>query len=266
MDLQIEDKTAIVTGAAGGIGRASARRLALEGANVVVSDLEGVSARRVVDEITGQGGTAFAVEADGTKEEDVERMVEQTIEVFGTIDILVNNIGGGSGMSLLVKMPVEVWDKTVEVTLKSTFLACRAVAPHMIERKQGRIINISSISGKVGESLVGAYSASKFGVIGLTQVLAKELARYSITVNAVCPGYVWTEGWARMAQWMKENFASMADKTPEQIFEQRVKSQIPLRRPQTPEDVASLVAYLASEEAGNITGQAINVDGGAIMV
>lgn len=265
MDLKIKDKTAVVTGAAGGIGRAIAMSLAAEGASVVVADLEGDAAQRVVDEIAALGGTALAVQADGANETDVEQMVAAALDAVGAIDILVNNVGGGSGMALVVKSSVEDWDRTVEVTLKSTFLACRAVAPHMIERRQGRIINISSISGKLGESLIGAYSASKFGVIGLTQVLAKELGRYSITVNAVCPGYIWTPGWEKMANWLKDNFSTMADKTPEQIFEERVKPLTPLRRPQEAQDVASLVAYLASEEARNITGQSINVDGGAVM-
>ena len=265
MDLKIKGKTAIVTGGGGGIGKAIALRLAAEGASVVVTDLRGDSAQLVVDEILEKGGKAVAIETDGTSESGVEGMVAAALETFGAIDILVNNVGGGSGLSLIARCAVEDWDRTIEVNLKSTFLACRAVAPHMMKRKQGRIINISSISGKQAESLIGAYSASKFGVIGLTQVLAKELGRYSITVNAVCPGYIWTSGWEQMAGWLKDNFSSMADKTLEQIFEERVKPLTPLQRPQKAEDVASLVAYLASEEARNISGQAINVDGGAVM-
>jgi NAD(P)-dependent dehydrogenase (short-subunit alcohol dehydrogenase family) len=135
----------------------------------------------------------------------------------------------------------------------------------MIPRKQGRIINISSVSGKSGEEFIGPYCASKFGVIGLTQTLAKELARYSINVNAVCPGYIWTPMWAEMAKWFKESFPALEGKSPQEIFENRVKSVTPLRRPQTAEDIANLVAFLVSEEARNITGQAINVDGGAVM-
>jgi meso-butanediol dehydrogenase/(S,S)-butanediol dehydrogenase/diacetyl reductase len=192
-------------------------------------------------------------------------MVSQVLKAYGGIDILVNNVGGGGGSALVINLPVEDWDRTLTVTLRSTFLCSRVVAREMIKRKAGRIINISSISGKVGESLVSAYSAAKFGVIGLTQVMAKELGRYSITVNAVCPGYVWTPGWEHLAQWLKANFSTMADKSPEQIFEERAKTETVLGRPQTPEDVASLVAYLASDQARNITGQAINVDGGAVM-
>jgi len=265
MDLKITDKTAIVTGAGNGIGRAIALRLGSEGAVVVVSDLKEEAAEGVASEIRSAGGKALAMQVDATLEADVERMVQETKSAFGKIDILVNNVGGGSGSATIVKLPTENWDKTMDVTLKSTFLCCRAVAREMLPRKEGRIINISSISGKVGESLIGAYCAAKFGVLGLTQVLAKELGRYSITVNAVCPGYVWTPGWAELAQWLKDNFSTMKDKSLEEIFEYRVKPLTALGRPQSPEDIASLVAYLASEEARNITGQAINVDGWAIM-
>jgi meso-butanediol dehydrogenase/(S,S)-butanediol dehydrogenase/diacetyl reductase len=265
MDLKIKDKIAIVTGGGKGIGSAISRRLAAEGAMVVVSDLKGEDAENVAREITSQGGASIALQSDATKEADVELMVKKTLDAYGKIDILVNNVGGGSGSSLVIKFPVENWDKTIEVNLKSTFLCSRATAREMVGRKQGRIINISSISGKNGESLISAYSAAKFGVIGLTQVLAKELGRYSITVNAVCPGYVYTPGWEQLAQWIKDNFSTTANLSLEEIFENRVKSVTPLGRPQTAEDIASLVAYLASEEAKNITGQAINVDGGAVM-
>ena len=265
MDLKIQNKIALVTGAGKGIGRAIALRLAEEGATVAVADLNGDDAKKVAGEITARGDAAMAIQADATSESDTERMVGDIVEAYGGIDILVNNVGGGGKSALVIKFPVEDWDRTIEVTLKSTFLVSRATAKVMIEKRQGRIINISSISGKLGESLIGAYCAAKFGVQGLTQVMAKELGRYSITVNAVCPGYVWTPGWQELAQWLKENFSTMADKTLEQIFEERVKPLTVLGRPQTAEDIASLVAYLASEEAKNITGQAINVDGGAVM-
>ena len=266
MDLKINGKIAIVTGAGKGIGRAIALRLAAEGARVVVSDLIGKDAESVAREIAAGGGSSMALQVDATKEEDVGRMVEAALSAYGQIDILVNNVGGGSGgPAVIIKTAPEHWDRTIEITLKSTFLCSRAVAREMVKRKQGRIINISSISGKMGESLIGSYCAAKFGVLGLTQVLAKELGRYSITVNAVCPGYVFTPGWEQLAAEMKATYASMADKSLEEIFELRTKNLTALGRPQTAEDIASMVAYLASEEAKNITGQAINVDGGAVM-
>lgn len=265
MDLKIDGKVAIVTGAGSGIGRAIAQRLAEEGAIVIAADLEGADVERVIAEITSTGGKGLALQIDATDKQAVYDMVRQVLKAYGQIDILVNNVGGGGGAALVINLPTEEWERTIAVNLRSTFLCSQAVARQMIKRKAGRIVNIASISGKVGESLIGAYCAAKFGVIGLTQVMAKELGRYAITVNAVCPGYVWTPGWKHLAEWLKAKFSTMADKTPEQIFAERVTAETVLGRAQTPEDVASLVAYLASEEARNITGQAINVDGGAVM-
>jgi NAD(P)-dependent dehydrogenase (short-subunit alcohol dehydrogenase family) len=265
MDLKINGKVAIVTGAGNGIGRGIALRLAKEEAIVVAADLNGTDAAKVVAEVESTGGKGLALKFDATLEASVNGMFQETLERFGRIDILVNNVGGGAGSSLIVHLSAENFDKTVEVNLKSTFLCSRAAAKDMMKRREGRIINIASIVGKSGESLIGAYSASKFAVIGLTQVMAKELGRYSITVNAVCPGYVWTPAWEKLAQWMKDNFVTLGEKSIEEIFQDRVKAVTPLGRPQSAEDIASLVAYLASEEARNITGQAINVDGGAVM-
>lgn len=265
MDLKIKDKIAVVTGGGNGIGRAIALCLAAEGAQIVVTDLRRDDAQNVASEIVAKNGKAIALQSDATKELDVDRMVRESIEAYGSIDILVNNVGGGLGMAPVAETLIENWDKTIEINLKSAFLCCRAVAQVMITRKRGRIINISSISGRSGEALIGAYCAAKFGVVGLTQVLARELGRYAITVNAVCPGYIYTQGWERLAQELKNDYASLANKTLEEIFEARVKSVTPLKRPQTAENIASLVAYLVSEEAKNITGQAINVDGGAVM-
>jgi NAD(P)-dependent dehydrogenase (short-subunit alcohol dehydrogenase family) len=264
MDLKIKDKIAVVTGGGSGIGRAIALRLAAEGADVVITDLKRQDAENTLSAIKAAGGAGTAIQSDATKEDDVDGLVRTVLATHGKIDILVNNVGGGSGPAVVVATPVENWDRTIEINLKSAFLCCRAVAPAMIEKKRGRIINISSISGKSGEALIGGYSAAKFGVLGLTQVLAKELGRYTITVNAVCPGYVYTPGWEELARSMKEGYSSLANKSLEEIFAMRVKFTA-LGRPQTVEDVASLVAYLVSEEAGNITGQAINVDGGAVM-
>jgi NAD(P)-dependent dehydrogenase (short-subunit alcohol dehydrogenase family) len=260
----LNGQIAIVTGAAGGIGRAIAMRLSLEGAAIVGADLHENATEKLIQEIKSLGRRGLALQADVSSEEDVKRMVKESQENFGQIDILVNNAGAGS-VGLIIDHSLEDWEKPMRVNLKGTFLCSRAVAKEMIPRKRGRIVNISSISGKSGEEFIGAYCASKFGVIGLTQVLAKELARHFITVNAVCPGYIWTPMWEEMAKWFKENFPSLGGKNGQEIFDNRVRSVTPLRRPQTPEDIANLVAFLVSEEARNITGQAINVDGGAVM-
>jgi meso-butanediol dehydrogenase/(S,S)-butanediol dehydrogenase/diacetyl reductase len=260
----LDGQVVIVTGAGSGLGRAIALRLSQEGVTVVATDLNGDAVEELVGKIKDQGRSGLSIQMDVSVEKDVERTVEETIGNFGQIDILVNNAGVGSA-GLIINHSEEDWEKTMGVNLKGTFLCSRAVAKAMIPRKRGRIVNISSISGKSGEEFIGAYCASKFGVIGLTQVMAKELGRYMITVNAVCPGYIWTPNWERLGQWFKENFPTLAPLSPREVFERRVKSVTPLRRPQEPEDIANLVAFLASEEARNITGQAINVDGGALM-
>ena len=260
----LNGQVAVVTGAGSGIGQAIARRLSLEGAVIVAADIKGAAAEKLAEEIKGLGRRGLAVETDVTAKKDVERMVKQCLENFSHVDILVNNAGAGS-LGLIVNQTEEDWERPIQVNLKGTFLCSQAAAKEMIPRKQGRIINISSVSGKSGEEFIGPYCASKFGVIGLTQTLAKELARYSINVNAVCPGYIWTPMWAEMAKWFKESFPALEGKSPQEIFENRVKSVTPLRRPQTAEDIANLVTFLVSDQASNITGQAINVDGGAVM-
>jgi NAD(P)-dependent dehydrogenase (short-subunit alcohol dehydrogenase family) len=260
----LNGQIAIVTGAASGIGRAIAMRLSLEGAAIVAADLNEKAVEKLIREIKSLGRRGLALVTDVSSEKDVTRMVEESRENFGQVDILVNNAGTGS-VGLIINHSEADWERPMRVNLKGTFLCSRAVAKEMIPLKRGRIVNISSISGKSGEEFIGAYCASKFGVIGLTQALAKELARHWITVNAVCPGYIWTPMWEEMAKWFKENFPSLADKSVQEIFENRVKSVTPLRRPQTAEDIANLVAFLVSDEARNITGQAINVDGGAVM-
>ena len=261
----LDGQVAIVTGAGSGLGRAIGLRLSQEGAIIIAADLNREAAEKLVAEIKDQRRSGLSIQMDVSIEKDVERTVKQTMENFGQIDILVNNAGYGNPGGLIINHSEEDWEKTMRVNLKGTFLCSRAVAKEMIPRKRGRIVNISSISGKSGEEFIGAYCASKFGVIGLTQVMARELGRYTITVNAVCPGYIWTPMWETLGQWLKENFPSLAQLSPREVFEKRVKSVTPLRRPQEPEDIANLVAFLASEEARNITGQSINVDGGALM-
>jgi NAD(P)-dependent dehydrogenase (short-subunit alcohol dehydrogenase family) len=272
-------KVALVTGAASkrGFGRAIATRLAREGADVVVTGRTASPHRNrelkdgwrgleaVTDEIKALGRKALVITCDITKSDEVDKMVEDTVKKFGQIDILVNNAGIHT-FSTIDKMSNETWSENISVNLTGTFFCSRAVAREMIKRsKGGKIINIASVNGKAGSgSGSSAYSASKFGVIGLTQSLALELAPHSINVNSVCP----TLGDTDMA-W--ENFESEAKRdgiTVQEAMERLIKKRvtsIPLRRLVTGEDVANMVAFLASKEAEYITGQSINVDGGFLM-
>ena len=265
MDLQIKDKVAMVTGGGGGIGRAVVLCLAQEGAKVAAVDLNLEVAQLVIEEVRSAGGEGLALSSDVTKSEDVDFLFQKVTDVMGRIDILVNNVGGGSGIALAAKSSVEDWDNTIEVNLKSAYLCCRAAAKVMFTHRQGRIINMSSVSGRQGEQLLSAYCAAKFGVIGLTQTLAKELARYNITVNAVCPGYVFTPGWEKLAEAVREIQPAYEQMSFREMFDARVREVTPLGRPQSPEEIAALVAYLASEDARSITGQSISIDGGIVM-
>lgn len=260
----LNGQVAIVTGAGSGLGKAIATRLSLEGAAIVVTDVRGREAETLAEELKNLGRRARAVRADVAEERDVFSMVKAALDHFGSVDILVNN-AGIAGASPIVDLSETHWDQILRVNLKGTFLCCKAAAKEMIPRKKGRIVNIASIAGKRGVEFLQAYCASKFGVIGFTQALARELGRYGITVNAVCPGYIWTPLWEKLAQDLKESNPALADKSLREVFETRMQAATALGRAQTGEDVAGLVAFLVSGEARNITGQAINVDGGAAM-
>ncbi|WP_169988506.1 SDR family NAD(P)-dependent oxidoreductase [Microbispora sp. H10836] len=275
----LNDKVAVVTGASrpGGIGRAICRQLAAAGAVVVVSDLgpratgdgpfQAPAAGELdgaVAEIEAAGGRAIAVPCDVTDPGDVDALVEAAVSKFGRLDIFVNNAGIAIESVELVEVSTPGFRKTLDVNLIGTFHGIRAAARQMIRQGAGgRIINTASQAGKSGWPMLSAYSASKFGVIGLTQVAAKELGRHGITVNAVCPGTVDTE-LSNSPDGIWQMYARMYGTTPEQVRQDTI-AQIPLGRLQTPDDVADLVAFLASEAGGYITGEAINTTGGQEM-
>ncbi|MGF6527903.1 SDR family NAD(P)-dependent oxidoreductase [Variovorax sp. PvP013] len=246
MDLQIKDKVAIVTGSARGLGAATARRLAEEGAHVVVTDILREQAEATVAALAADGLSAHCVVADITKGTEVQRLVDETVARFGGVHILVNNAGFPRDR-YLVKMSEDDWDLVMEVMLKGAFLASRAVMPRFIEQGWGRIVNISS-RAHFGNPTQANYSAAKAGLIGMAKALAIEEGRYGVTVNCVAPGFMETE----MVQ---------ALPTYETIKERAVALQ-PIKRVGKPTDIADAVAFLVSERASFITGEVLHVTGG----
>ncbi|AKM18492.1 3-oxoacyl-[acyl-carrier-protein] reductase [Geobacillus sp. FSL K6-0789] len=245
----LEGKIALVTGASRGIGRAVALELARQGANVVVNYAGSeAKANEVVEMIRSLGREAIAVQADVARAEEVERLVKTALDQFGRLDILVNN-AGITRDNLLMRMKEEEWDAVINTNLKGVFLCTKAVTRPMMKQRGGRIINIASVVGVIGNPGQANYVAAKAGVIGLTKTAARELASRNITVNAVAPGFITTD---------------MTEALSEELKGEMLK-QIPLARFGEPDDVARVVAFLASDAAGYMTGQTLHVDGGMVM-
>ncbi|MDI3328100.1 MAG: 3-oxoacyl-ACP reductase FabG [Alicyclobacillaceae bacterium] len=243
-------KVAIVTGAARGIGAAIAKRLASEGARVGVFDLNIEGAQQVVEEIRGMGSDGLALSCDVSKPDQVESCFRQVVEKFGQLDILVNNAGVIRD-NLLYKMTEDDWDTVIDIHLKGTFLCSREGQKYMVPRRYGKIINLSSTSA-LGNRGQTNYSAAKAGIQGMTKTMAIELGPFGINVNAIAPGFIATDMTRATAERMKISF--------EQFVEEYVKTN-PIKRVGTPEDIANAAAFLASDEAGYITGQVLYVAG-----
>ena len=257
--MDLKGRVAIVTGAAGAIGRGISRVLVGEGVKVVLADMARAQVEAFANEIKASGGSALAVEVDVTSREATKEMAQKTIEVFGQIDILVNN-AGIIVIAPLIETKEEDWDKVMNVNLKGALFCLQAVAPYMIEKKIGRIINISSEAAKRPGILMGAYAATKHGLIGLTQVACQELGVHNITVNSICPGFVPSPMWS---EHLSPAFAPLMGVAPDKVIETFAKANTPLQRAQTPEDIGEAVAYLA--KADTVTGIALTVDSGYAM-
>ncbi|MBI4608738.1 MAG: glucose 1-dehydrogenase [Candidatus Rokubacteria bacterium] len=264
--MRLAGKVAVVTGGGSGIGRGIVLCMAREGANIAIPDIQFENAQQVVKEVEALGRKALALKTDVTRAADVQGTLNRIREDFGQLDILVNNAGVAAPPGLpFTKNVEEDWDRVYAVNVKSIFLTCKAIAPYFIERKAGRIINIASIAGPLSAPTMPPYSVSKMGVITFTRIVAKELAPHGITVNAICPGVLWTAFWEGLAEYIAKTNPAFTGMTPRQVFEKRVADLVPMKREQTPEDIGWAAVFLASEEARNITGQALCVDGGAVM-
>jgi meso-butanediol dehydrogenase/(S,S)-butanediol dehydrogenase/diacetyl reductase len=264
--MRLAGKVAVVTGGAMGIGRGIVLCMAKEGADVAIADLQVEVAGKVADEVKALGRKALAVKTDVTKEADFQALLDRAKKELGKIDILVNNAGVACRPGLPFTNNLEEdWDRVYAVNVKSIFFACKAIAPYFIERKAGRIINIASIAGPMNSPSMPPYSVSKMGVITFTKIVAKELAAHGINVNALCPGILWTAFWQETAERMAKGGGQYAGMTPRQVFESRVNAVVPMKREQTPEDIGWAAVFLASDEARNITGQTLHVDGGVVM-
>jgi meso-butanediol dehydrogenase/(S,S)-butanediol dehydrogenase/diacetyl reductase len=267
--MDLNDKVAIVTGSGRGIGRAIAEEMARYGASVVISDLDEDAIAQVAADIGGDHPDVdvHSVPLNVTDDESVANMTANVINRFGRIDILVNNAGiiGAPGWEQREEPAEADWDQIYEVNVKGIARVTDSLADAMKTRRYGKIVNIASVAGRQGSPRNTPYNASKSGVISLTQAYALGLAPFNINVNAICPGLLWTPMWERIATRTINLNDRMEGTTPRQAFEQFVAQSIPLGREQTPQDIGRLAVFLASDLALNITGQAINVNGGSGM-
>ncbi len=261
--IDLEQRTAIVSGGGRGIGRGIVLALAGAGADIAIADIDVENAERAAKDVGELGRGALVVCTDVTDPESARGAIEQTLRRFGGLDILINNAGVVQE-SMGAETSEEDFERCFQVNLKGIWTMSSAAIPHFRERQAGKIVNIASIAGRKGGAGLSAYSASKAGAISLTQSLAASLGPSNINVNAICPGLLWTDMWRKLEGMIRR------DTSPEVIdartaFDEFLERNCPLRREQTPEDIGNAVAFLVSDLARNITGQALNVDGGIEM-
>jgi len=250
--MKLEGRVAIVTGGGSGIGRAISLLFAREGAQMVVADIDGPAAKMVTEEIEDKDGQGIPGNVDVANSEEINAVVQDVLGRWGTIDILVNCAGIGS-LEWFIEGNEREWDRIIAVNLKGTILFTHAVLPSMIERRYGKIINVSSGAGKVGAARHVVHSASKGGVIAFTKALAREVARYKININDICPGPIDTSGFEQGRQSEPEHYA-------------KLEQGIPWKRVGQPTEVAAAALFLAADDSEYITGQSLSVDGGMTMV
>lgn len=269
--MRLKDKTAVVTGGGGGLGEGICLCLAREGANVIVSDVKMDLAEAVSKKIRDKGVKSIPVQTDVRKRDQVKALIGTAVQEMGRLDILVccAGISGHTNRGLEDESPLTIenileedWDMTIDVNLKGVFLCNQAVAPIFKKQMHGKIINISSVAGRHGADILIPYAASKAGVINLSQSIAVHLAPYGVNVNTICPGIIWTPMWKDGVTIFSKAEGAFKGVDPEQIFQAMVETQIPLKRVQMPEDMGNAAVFLASDEAREITGQALNVCGG----
>ncbi len=267
--MRLQDRVALVTGGARGIGAGIVRCLTQEGARVGIVDIDGEQAEKTAASLEGVIGLA----ADASEEEEIAAASERVARELGGLDLMVNNAGAGTGRENVMDLggpgfesqTQAGWDAFLQNNLRTTFAGSKAAIPHLRARGGGSIVNIASIAGLGPSPGLPAYGAAKAGVIHLTKTLALELAPSDIRVNAICPGFLWTRAWEMLAARMKSTTPELADTELRDIFLGVVARGVPLGREQTPEDIGKLVVFLASDDARNITGQEIKVDGGITL-
>jgi NAD(P)-dependent dehydrogenase (short-subunit alcohol dehydrogenase family) len=267
--MRLKDRVAVVTGGGGGLGEGICTCLAREGAHVVVSDLKLELAEKVAAKVKALCRKAMAIRTDVRKAEQCKEMVDVTLREMGRLDILVANAGvDGLPNQVSTDPPMieciqeEDWDLVFDVNMKGVFLCNRAVAPYFKEKRSGRIINIASVAGRQGVDFLAPYAATKAGVISFTQSVALQMAPYHVNVNAVCPGIIWTPMWERLASHASKAMPGFSGIPPQDVYNAVVQTMIPFKKDQTPEDIGNAVVFLASDDAKEITGQALNVCGG----
>jgi NAD(P)-dependent dehydrogenase (short-subunit alcohol dehydrogenase family) len=281
--MKLDGKVSLVSACGRGIGKEIALTLAREGSNLIINSFSEENTQALAKEIEGLGVMVVAIAGDIIRSSVILETVAAGIEAFGQIDILINNVGGGSVAEIDDKdnplAEVEaMWDGTYAMSLKAPVLMCEAVMPHLMEKKSGKIINISSLAGRPGMPhvdlvpLSSSYHSAKAGLIRYTQLLADQMGRHNINVNAICPGIIYTDGWKEISEGMVENHPSYKGENPREWFlgvsggkyAAGGLPQTPMRREQTTTDIAEAVLFLASEASANITGQTLNVDGGMV--